>query len=202
MAFSSQSGSAFRTSPSLLLRVQANDGDAWTRLVDLYAPLVYHWCRRAQLSPEDTADVFQETFRSVAAKIHDFRRDRQGDTFRGWLRTIAQNKIRDHFRKVRDEPRASGGTDANVYLHAHPDPISLEADESEQKIVHQVLHRTLETIRGEFEPRTWKAFWSVQIDGKTTGDVGVELGMTAAAVRKARLRVLARLREELGELLE
>jgi RNA polymerase sigma-70 factor (ECF subfamily) len=87
-------------------------------------------------------------------------------------------------------------------LHAQPDPISLENDQSEQKVIHQVLHRTLDTIRGEFEPRTWQAFWRVQIDGKTTGDVGAELGMTAAAVRKARLRVLARLRQELGELLD
>jgi RNA polymerase sigma-70 factor, ECF subfamily len=204
MASSSQSGnpSAFRTSPSLLLRVQANDSDAWTRLVDLYAPLVYHWCRRAQLGHEDSADVFQETFRAVAAHIRDFRRDRKGDTFRGWLRTIAQNKIRDHFRRLREQPKAAGGTDANVRLNTQPDPISLEADESEQKIVHQVLHRTLESIRSEFEPRTWQAFWRVQIDGKTTGDVGIQLGMTAAAVRKARLRVLARLREELGDLLE
>lgn len=198
----SEPSSAFRTSPSLLVRVQANDKDAWTRLVDLYAPLVFHWCKSAQLSPEDTSDVFQETFRSVASRINDFHRDRPGDTFRGWLRVITQNKIRDHFRRLREEPRAAGGTDANVHLHAQPDPVSLEADESEQQIIHQVLHRTLETIRGEFEPRTWTAFWSVQIDGKTTGDVGVELGMTAAAVRKARLRVLARLREELGELLE
>jgi RNA polymerase sigma-70 factor (ECF subfamily) len=182
--------------------VQENDAVAWTRLVDLYAPLVYHWCRRAQLGPEDTADVFQETFRAVAMHIHDFRRDRPGDTFRGWLRTIAQNKIRDHFRRQHDEPRAAGGTDANVHLHAQPDPISLENDQSEQKVIHQVLHRTLDTIRGEFEPRTWQAFWRVQIDGKTTGDVGAELGMTAAAVRKARLRVLARLRQELGELLD
>ena len=50
------SSSAFHTSPSLLLRVQADDQGAWTRLVDLHAPLVYHWCRRAQLGTEDTAD--------------------------------------------------------------------------------------------------------------------------------------------------
>src|ERR1051325_617087 len=160
---STSSPSAFHTSPSLLVRVQANDQAAWTKLVDLYAPLVYHWCRRAQLGPEDTADVFQETFRAVASHIRDFKRE----SFRGWLRTITQNKIRDHFRRLQDEPRAAGGTDANVRINMAADPISLEEDESEEKIVHQVLHRTLETIRGEFEERTWKAFWQVQIDGKT-----------------------------------
>jgi RNA polymerase sigma-70 factor (ECF subfamily) len=204
MASSSQAGSssAFRTSPSLLLRVQADDQEAWNRLVDLYAPLIYHWCLRAQLGTEDAADVFQETFRSVAQHIRDFRRDRPGDSFRGWLRTITQNKIRDHFRRAQNEPKAAGGTDAHVRMNAEPDPISLEEDDSEQRIVHQQLHRTLEMIRGEFEERTWQAFWKVQIEGKTTNEVGAELSMTPAAVRKAKLRVLARLRQELGELLE
>ncbi|MBI1832701.1 MAG: sigma-70 family RNA polymerase sigma factor [Planctomycetes bacterium] len=195
------SSSAFRTSPSLLMRVQADDQSAWTRLVELYAPLVYHWCRRANLGPDDAADVFQETFRAVARHIRDFRRDRPSDSFRGWLRTIAQNKIRDHYRRLKDEPKAVGGTDANLRLNAAADPISLEEDESEQSVVNQVLHRVLESIRGEFEERTWQAFWQVQIEGKSTSDVGAALGMTAAAVRKAKLRVLARLRAEMGELL-
>jgi hypothetical protein len=40
------------------------------------------------------------------------------------------------------------------------------------------------------------------MEGRDTGDVGRELDMTTAAVRKARLRVLQRLRLELGDLLE
>src|SRR6516165_9836782 len=83
------------TSPSLLLRVQANQSGAWERLVDLYAPLVYHWCQRAKLPPQDAADVFQEVFRSVAEHVVSFRRDRAGDSFRGWLHTITRNKIND-----------------------------------------------------------------------------------------------------------
>ena len=34
------------TSPSLLGRVLANEPAAWNRLVALYAPLVWHWCRK------------------------------------------------------------------------------------------------------------------------------------------------------------
>src|SRR5215207_5403568 len=101
-----RSASPDATSPSLLLRVQSDQPGAWERLVDLYAPLVYHWCRRARLGPEDTADVFQEVFRAVARTIATFHRDRTGDTFRGWLRTITRNKIRDHFRRLEEQPRA------------------------------------------------------------------------------------------------
>jgi RNA polymerase sigma factor (sigma-70 family) len=95
------------TSVSLLQRVKAQDGDAWRRLTELYGPTVYGWCRRAGLSPDDAADVGQEVFRAVVTAVDGFRRDQPGDSFRGWLCTITQNKIRDHWRRgaaVRTRP--------------------------------------------------------------------------------------------------
>ena len=77
------------TSPSLLVRAQGNQPGAWERLVDLYAPLVYHWCARCNLGAEDRADVFQEVFRAVAVHLAGFRRDRAGDTFRVMLINLA-----------------------------------------------------------------------------------------------------------------
>jgi RNA polymerase sigma-70 factor, ECF subfamily len=38
-------------------------------------------------------------------------------------------------------------------------------------------------------------------DKRTPADVGAELGMTPAAIRQAKSRVLRRLKQELGELL-
>jgi RNA polymerase sigma-70 factor (ECF subfamily) len=190
------------TSPSLLARVQGNQAGAWERLVDLYAPLVYYWCRRSALAAEDAADVFQEVFRSVAAHVGGFRRERPGDTFRGWLRAITRNKIRDHFRRQEGRPRAAGGTDAQLRLLAVPDAGPADDDPAEGDLLRGQVRRAVEALRGEFEERTWRAFWAVQIDGRDTADVGGELGMTPAAVRKAKLRVLRRLREELGELLD
>src|SRR5438132_5611065 len=76
------------TSRSLLERVKADDPTAWERLVTLYAPLVFHWCRRWHLQDQDIADICQEVFQAVVAHIETFRKERQSDTFRGWLRTI------------------------------------------------------------------------------------------------------------------
>ena len=78
--------SSTATSPSLLRRVKKDDAAAWDRLVGLYAPLVYHWCRGADLPEQEIADVFQDVFQAVATHIADFRRDGANDTFRGWLR--------------------------------------------------------------------------------------------------------------------
>ena len=189
------------TSPTLLDRARQNQPGAWERLVELYAPLVYHWCRRSGLLNEDAADIFQEVFRSVAEHLADFRRDRPGDTFRGWLRTITRNKIRDHFRRVQDQPVAAGGTDAQLRFRDVPDPLP-DDDPSEAGVMAQQLRQVLETIKPEFEERTWRAFWAVQMDGRGTDEVGAQLGLTPSAVRKAKFRVLRRLREIMGDLLE
>lgn len=193
------SGFAEHTSPTLLARVKANQVGAWERLVELYAPLVGHWCRRASLVQEDAADVFQEVFRAVTLHLPEFRRDRPGDTFRGWLRTITQNKIRDlHRRQARQFP-ATGGSDAQLRLQALVDPVNIVEDETEVSLVVQRLRQTLDLLRPEFEQRTWQAFWLVQMEGQETADVAAQLGMNAASVRKAKFRVLRRLREELDD---
>lgn len=100
------------TSLSLLERARANDSDAWRRLSRIYGPQVYRWARQAGLQENDASDLVQEVFGVVATRISDFRRDRVGDSFRGWLYSIARNKIRDHFRALARRPDAAGGTQA------------------------------------------------------------------------------------------
>src|SRR5262245_5033284 len=85
------------TSLTLVDRVRTRDEDAWKRLVGLYSPLVLYWCGRWGVRGEDARDVVQEVFQAVAAGIADFRRDRPGDTFRGWLRGVTRNKVLMHF---------------------------------------------------------------------------------------------------------
>ena len=192
--------SSTATSRSLLARVQADDAAAWERLVHLYAPLVWHWCRRWQLQDEDAADVFQEVFQSVALHIATFRKDKASDTFRGWLRAIARNKIHDHFRRLGREPGGVGGSDAQKRLAQFPATEPPDDDASERLAERSLFARALDAIRGEFEDRTWQAFWRTAVDGVAAKEVAGELGMTAGAVRVAKSRVLHRLRAELGDL--
>lgn len=192
------------TSTSLLRRVKAEDPEAWRRLVRLYGPLVYLWSRQANLNPDDAADMVQEVFVAVAGSIEGFRRERPEDTFRGWLWTITRNKIRDHFRRRQREAQAKGGTDAQEQLlqvphpqaGARPEPSS----EANAEAGSQVTHRATELIRGEFEDRTWQAFWRTAVDGRKAAEVADELGMTLRAVYQAKYRVLRRIRQELDDL--
>jgi len=184
----------------LLGRAREGDATAWDRLSLLYAPLVYSWCRRRGLREADAADVVQDVFQAVATHLGPFRKQERGDTFRGWLRTITEIKIRDHFRKMAHEAEAVGGTDAQHRLAQIPAPFGLESGASGEDPEVPFFRRILEAVRLEFEERTWQAFWRTTIAGRSPKEVGSELAMSQGAVRVAKSRVLRRLREELGEL--
>jgi RNA polymerase sigma-70 factor (ECF subfamily) len=191
------------TSLSLLERVRANDPAAWERLVDLYGPMVLAWCRRAGLADQDSEDVFQEVFRAVADRIHAFRRDWQGSTFRGWLWTVTRSKIVDHFRVRRNQPAAAGGSEAQQRWMELPEQLDESSGDSQAADDRRALvQRALAMIRPEFRPQAWQAFERFAIEGEPAGVVAGELGMSSGAVRQVKYRVFRRLREELADLLD
>jgi RNA polymerase sigma-70 factor (ECF subfamily) len=188
-------------SRSLLAAAQADDPAAWSRLVTLYSPLVAAWCGRWGVARQDVMDVVQDVFAAVARNLKRFRKEQPQDTFRGWLATIARNKVRDYFRRRGDEPSAAGGTEAWLRIsqvcdgNGRPE----ESDRADADAFDQVLLRALDSIRGEFQERTWQAFWRTVVDGQAAADVAAELAMQPGAVRVSKSRVLWRLRRELGD---
>jgi RNA polymerase sigma-70 factor (ECF subfamily) len=186
------------TSASLIDRVRRLEPEAWQRLCAIYGPLVYRWARVAGLQDADAADVGQEVFRTVAARIESFEQ-RDGDgSFRGWLRTITRHKLGDWLRKRAGRP-ATGGDDVHSWNQIpevlpgnDPTEAGLDAD-------RLLLHRTLQTLCGEFESSTWRAFWMATVEDRPIDLIAEELGLTRGAVRQAKYRVLRRLRVEITE---
>lgn len=184
------------TSSSLIARLKLRDAEAWTRTSQLYAPLVFRWARRAGVDDSDAADVTQDVFHSVARHIDGFRHDAPGSTFRGWLYTIARNKLNDHFRRQAGNLAAVGGTDALQRIQELPDsPPDADEGEAEQC---DLARRAMALLQSDFQPATWQAFWATAVDNRPAAEVAAELGISLAAVYKAKSRVLARLRQELG----
>jgi RNA polymerase sigma-70 factor, ECF subfamily len=194
-------GSPGDTTPlSLLERARHKDPKAWRQLVELYRPLVLFWCTRGGVSAADAEDVAQEVFAAAAAGLDRFRHDRPGDTFRGWLRAIARNQVLLHFRRGQGRPQAEGGSGAWLRLQNVADP--LPGPEEESHVVSELYRRAVEQVRSEFEERTWQAFWLTAIEGRSPAALAGEMGMTPAAIRQAKCRVLRRLKCEMGDLLE
>jgi RNA polymerase sigma-70 factor (ECF subfamily) len=188
------------TSLSLLERARAADAEAWSRLFHLYRPLVCHWCRRGGVAGADLEDLVQEVFSAAALGLTRFRHDRPGDTFRGWLYGITRNQVLMYFRRNAGKVRGQGGSEAREQLLQVHDPTP-PGDADEAAELKHVYRRALELIRGDFEERTWQAFWLTVIDGRSPAALTDELGLSLESIRQAKSRVLRRLRQELGDVL-
>ena len=183
------------TPVSLLKRLKQPAADRdWQRFVDLYTPLLFYWARQAGLRPPDDADLVQEVFLLLVKKLPDFDYD-QRKSFRGWLRTLMTNRLRDQWRRAK-VPEAAGAECLLAELRA-PD-----TDEGEQEHRRYLLARAAQLVRPEFQESTWQACWRFAFEGVAAAEVARELGITENAVYIAKGRVLKRLRAELEGLLE
>lgn len=202
----SNSKSSGATRASLIARARSRQSAAWQELVELYGPLVAHWCTRCKLDSHSAADCVQEVFAAVARSLDRFQPEKTNGAFRSWLWTIASNKIRDHVRRNRHQSPAVGGSTALQHLHDLPDSNSSDdasipdEEPSSDVALQHLVARGLEQVRGEFEVRTWTIFQRTVIDQIPTHAVAVEFQISAAAVRQIRSRVLRRLRQQLGDL--
>jgi RNA polymerase sigma-70 factor (ECF subfamily) len=191
------------TSLTLLQRLLDNEPEAWRTMVRLYTPLLFHWCARGGVRGADAEDVVQEVLRVAASSLHKFRRERAGDSFRAWLRGITRNMVVVHFRRANRQPQASGGTDVFSQLEEVADPAATASPEEDPPSELEALRRrALELVRGQVAERTWQAFWLTAIEGHAPADVAASVGISPTAVRMAKSRVLHRLKEQFGELIQ
>jgi RNA polymerase sigma-70 factor (ECF subfamily) len=190
------------TSLTLIERARARDEEAWRRLVGMYQPLVSYWCAAAQVVGPDADDVVQEVFRAALGSLAGFRKDRPDDTFRGWLRTITRRMLGRHFQRLAHQPRARGGTDAQLRLaEVAEQPLELPDDDPPEER-QKLSRRALELVRTEFEDRTWQMFWLTVVEDRAPATVAAQFDVTPATVRKAKSRILHRLKQEIGDAID
>ena len=212
------------TNFSLIDRVRADDSKAWHELVDLYGPLVAHWCRRMSVPERSVSDCVQNVFLAVLRSLPTFdpvssesgsesmptsanetatngvaSTSRRG--FRAWLWGITRHKCIDLMRSDARHPNPTGGSTA---FHQTANWESDEGTEdweqyTEADEITRLLRRAMMQVESEFEQKTWNAFWRTTVDGLTTAMVAQELEIEVATVRQYRSRVLRRLRRQLGE---
>jgi RNA polymerase sigma-70 factor (ECF subfamily) len=185
------------TTPITLLdRLREGPDDAaWDRFVELYTPILLGWARRQGESPEDAADLVQEVFIALVESLSSFRRQGSGG-FRRWLKTILLNKARDCRRRRARTAKALAQRPAREDLPDNADLFE-EAD-----FRQELARRALRLMQAEFTPTTWKACWETLVRGRPIDEVAGELDISENAVYLARCRVLRRLRQELGGLLD
>jgi RNA polymerase sigma-70 factor (ECF subfamily) len=186
---------------TLIERIRNDDEAAWERLVRLYTPFLRYWCRHWGAPSAEVEDIVQEVFGAAFLGLKDFRRDRRGDSFRGWLRGIARHKMLTLLR--RRGAQGPGGTEFYRRTLEVPDPggpPALDPEEAEDGPDSEAIYcEAIGLARAEFEERTWQAFWRAAVEGQAPALIAEDLGVTPAAIRQAKSRVLRRLKDLLGE---
>lgn len=188
------------TRPSLLVRIRdLEDQEAWSQFVDIYAPVVYAFAKKRGLQEADASDLAQEVLRAVAASASRFNYDPNAGSFRGWLFTVARNKLHDFVAARSRQCQGSGDAGVQAILNEQEAP----GEESlwEEEYQQQLLHWAADRVRGSFEESSWRAFWLQAVDGKSGKEAADTLSMTLAAVYMAKSRVLASLKAEIQQII-
>jgi RNA polymerase sigma-70 factor (ECF subfamily) len=190
------------TSTGLLQRAMLREDAAWTRLVSLYGPLVYWWCRRWGLQPNDAENVGQEVFMRVFEGLPGFRGASGGGSFRGWIMQIARNCFVNHLRKQQTVIEPRGGSDAQKQLNLIPAADRGSEQGELREDVALLLRQALELLRSEFSTRDAEIFSQLVLFGRPPAEVAAAHEVTPGVIYAVKSRVIRRLKAEFAELVD
>ena len=132
------------TRPSLLVRIRdLQDQHAWSQFVEVYGPVVYGFARKRGLQEADASDLTQEVMRAVAAVASRLDYDPRKGSFRGWLYTVARNKLHDFLVTRGRQCQGSGDTGVQAVLEeqAARQEESLWEEEYQQQLLRWAAPR-------------------------------------------------------------
>src|SRR5262245_4880071 len=103
------------TSPTLLRQLwkAKNNEGAWRTFLERYGPLIYAWCRQLGLQHADAEEVSAVVRSKLATAMRTFEYDPM-QRFRGWLKTVVDNAVRDLWEEWKHRPGARGSGDTAV----------------------------------------------------------------------------------------
>jgi RNA polymerase sigma-70 factor (ECF subfamily) len=141
---------------------------------------------------ESASDIVQSTCRELLRSTSGFEY-RDEAAFQGWLRSAAENKLRNRARHWRAERRAGarapGTSDADAPRH---EPEARSARPSQDAMLREEverLARAMEALPDEYRYVLRRS----QIEGASHAALAEETGRSPEAVRKQVARALARL---------
>jgi RNA polymerase sigma-70 factor (ECF subfamily) len=187
------------TSRTLLDRLKdRHDTHAWQLWLTVYEPWLRDWLSANRLQPADVDDLLQNILVVVSQKLPVFVHNGQPGAFRAWLRGILVNEVR-YF--LRGRQRHAGDPLAD-WIDLLEDPGSELSRQWDLEHDQQLVRRLLGVVQADFQPQTWEVFRLLVLEDRPAAEVARMCRMELNAVYVAKSRVLARLRQELGGMVE
>ncbi len=183
-----------KTDAELIKSCRNGDADAWNTLVDRYQRLIITIPRRAGLSEEQAADVFQEVFLTLFQKLDQIE---QPDRIRSWMVTTAKFKTWGIIRGEKEVSIFKSGEDDEREMLEIKDSAPL-ADEMLVEIEQQHLIRT--ALR-QLEERCQKILAMIYLRDAAASyaEVAEAVGVGETSISPLRSRCLAKLAKILGK---
>jgi RNA polymerase sigma-70 factor (ECF subfamily) len=192
-----------RTRSTLLVRLRdLSDQAAWEEFLERYGPKIYGWCRRFHLQEADAADVTQDVLGKLVTALRTFEYDPARGRFRGWLRTVTQNAVRDLAQSLARPGRGSGDPAAQLALEAIQAPAALAdlAATLEAEAQLELLREAEQRVQLRVQPQTWQAYVLTAVQQRPPVEAARTLGMPVPEIYVAKSRVLKLLRQEVAKL--
>jgi RNA polymerase sigma factor (sigma-70 family) len=177
-----------KTDADLLLACRRGEQTAWDELVERFQRLVSTVPRRAGLSEEQAADVFQEVFLTLFQKMDEIE---QPDKLRSWLVTTAKFKTWNIVRGEKEFTTAETGEDEVDILSLIPDDSPL----ADRKLIELEEQHLVRTALKELEERcrTILSMLYLSDEGASYAEVAKVVKVSETSISPLRARCLKKL---------
>ncbi len=184
------------TRASLLLRIRnRRDSVAWGQFDAIYRPLLHRFALARGLDDSEAEDVVQHCMMALTRHIDGFDYDPSKGRFKGWLCTLAMNRIRNLHSRRREQPAASQDLKRDQQREDSPE------EQFEQVWLDEHLRHCLEQVKEEVEPTTYAAFQQHVVQQRSVAEVCAAFGLSTNRLYKIKARMLGKLRARMNELL-
>lgn len=171
---------------ALLRRISHDDRAAFDELYRRTSPWLLVRLRRRCADDELVAEVLQDTYLAVWRAAGSFAG--QQDTSAGWLWTIASHRLVDGFRRRARQTAVP----LTVVESAHSAPAA------EEVALYGQVSGELEQALLTLSPELRQVLKAMVLDGLSSRETAVLLGMTESTVKTRARRARAALREALS----
>ena len=189
------------TSLTLLGKVRdLSDQQAWDEFVRCYTPRIFSWCKRFSLQDQDAADVTQQVLMKLVTAMQSFDYDQSRGNFRGWLKTVTSNAVRDLGRKRVSKDIVGEG--AEPWLQSLTDDRCIEVltDEIEAGFRDELLKEAESRAQLRLKPQTWEIYCLLTKQSLTATEVAKKLNVKVAETYVAKSRAIKMLKDIVSQL--
>ena len=172
-----------------LVSVAQTNPKAFGVLFDRYWDAIFRFCYFRLDDWHEAEDVASQILSNAFTSLSHFHADNPEQSFRAWLYGIARNVLGNTWRYANRHP----STSIETVLHLRDSGESVE-DRVERDEEHELLFELMGGL-----PADQRELLELRLAGLSATEIGVVLGRSPDAIRKAQSRVFAAMRAAAAE---